>query len=268
MKRIIVWEFALGIFIALLSLSCARSTVLLRGDEAEEYLVDNNHLIAPGYYTYGEIKNRQSGVLTAAVFNRLRGGENDGKIEFVRRDLGGGYHATDTPYNVILLNAPGGERGTEPTNEDMERIRKNKLSPVVVLNDGGEEVAVVFKPAKQNLAVFIRKGGLIRLEIGQRETNQGDIVYSLDIGKAMKSTKKAPPRREPQPKEEKKIMSEIKTGDLVQWETGNKTRVGVVKEVREDGTSVINIPTTYGSREETIKTDRLKVITSTIESDK
>ncbi|MFH1038902.1 MAG: hypothetical protein V1789_09590 [PVC group bacterium] len=260
-----LWKLCAFILPVLFSLSCARSTALLRGDAAAEYLADNDHLIAPGYYTFGEVKNRQSGVLMVAVFNRDRGGKDDGNFEFARREKSMGYQSTSNPYNVILLNSPGGERGADPTDGNREEIRKNDLAPVIVLNADGEEEAVVFKPAGQSLAAFIRPNGLIRLEIGQREPNQGDIVYSLDIGQSFKSTKKAPPRREP--KKEKEAMSEIKIGDLVQWATGNKTRVGVVKKVNKDGTSVINIPTTSGSREEKIKTERLKVITSTIESD-
>ena len=62
-------------------------------------------------------------------------------------------------------------------------------------------------------------------------------------------------------------MSTIKIGDLVQWETGAKTRVGVVKSIDGSGIATINVPTTGGSREEKIKSERLQVITSTIESE-
>ena len=61
-------------------------------------------------------------------------------------------------------------------------------------------------------------------------------------------------------------MSEVKVGDLVRWEAGDKIRVGVIKSIDEDGTCAINVPTTQGSRQEKIRTERLEVITSTVES--
>lgn len=261
--------FCLVFLPVLLSLSCARSTVLLRGDDAEEYLAQNDHLIAPGQYTFGAARNRQNDVLMVAVFNRDRRGKDDGNFTFLRREKNMGYHTSSNPYNVILLNSPKGKRGAEPTNETLAEIRKNNLSPVIVLNAEGGEEAVVYKPARESMVAFLRDDNVIRLEIGERTQSQGDIAYYISFKDVLK-----PPRETPEgtskkrkQKKEKEIMSEIKVGDLVQWETGAKTRVGVVKAVNPDGTSIINVPTTEGSREEKIKTERLEVITSTIESD-
>ncbi len=265
MRKNVIWKFSLAICTTLLSISCSRSTVMLRGNDAEEYLVENDHLIAPGYYTLGEVRNRQSDILMVAVFNRDRGEEDDGNFKFLKREKSMGYRHSSNSYNAILLNSPNGERGSDPISEDLEEIRKSNLLPVIVLNSKGEEEAVVYRPAGERVTAFERDGDNIRLEIGQRIVAQGDIVYSIGFKNIITTSKDSPKKRER--KGEKEIMSEIKIGDLVQWETGDKTRVGVVKEVNMDGTAVINVPTTEGSREEKIKTERLEVITSTIESD-
>jgi len=265
MRKNVIWKFSLAICTTLLSISCSRSTVMLRGNDAEEYLVENDHLIAPGYYTLGEVRNRQSDILMVAVFNRDRGEEDDGNFKFLKREKSMGYRHSSNSYNAILLNSPNGERGSDPISEDLEEIRKSNLLPVIVLNSKGEEEAVVYRPAGERVTAFERDGDNIRLEIGQRIVAQGDIVYSIGFKNIITTSKDSPKKRER--KGEKEIMSEIKIGDLVQWETGDKTRVGVVKEVNMDGTAVINVPTTEGSREEKIKTKRLEVITSTIESD-
>ena len=265
MKQHIFWKLILGIFIPIAFLSCSRSTVMLRGNDADEYLAENDHLIAPGYYTFGEVRNRQSNILMVAVFNRDRGEEDDGNYKFLKREKSMGYRHSSNSYNAILLNSPNGERGSDPISEDLEEIRKSNLLPVIVLNSKGEEEAVVYRPAGERVTAFERDGDNIRLEIGQRIVAQGDIVYSIGFKNIITTSKDSPKKRER--KGEKEIMSEIKIGDLVQWETGDKTRVGVVKEVNMDGTAVINVPTTEGSREEKIKTKRLEVITSTIESD-
>jgi len=265
MRKNVTWKFSLAICTTLLSISCSRSTVMLRGNDADEYLAENDHLIAPGYYTFGEVRNRQSDILMVAVFNRDRGEEDDGNYKFLKREKSMGYRHSSNSYNAILLNSPDGNRGSDPTSETLEEIRKNNLSPVVVMNSEGEEEAVVYRPAGERVTAFERDGDNIRLEIGQRIVAQGDIVYSIGFKNIITTSKDSPEKRER--KEEKEIMSEIKIGDLVQWETGDKTRVGVIKEVNMDGTAVINVPTTKGSREEKIKTERLEVITSTIESD-
>ena len=265
MKKYIHLQIILCVSISIISLSCARSTVMLRGDDATEYLVENDHLIAPGYYTYGAVRNRQSNILMVAVFNRDRGEEDNGNFKFLKREKSMGYRHSSNSYNAILLNSPNGERGSEPTSEDLKEIRKSNLLPVIVLDSAGEEEAVVYRPAGERVTASEKDGNNIRLEIGQRTLAQGDIAYSIGFDNVLTTSKDSPEKRER--KKEKSIMSEIKIGDLVQWETGAKTRVGVVKEVNIDGTAVINVPTTDGSREEKIKTERLEVITSTIESD-
>jgi len=60
-------------------------------------------------------------------------------------------------------------------------------------------------------------------------------------------------------------MAEIKVGDLVRWETGDRSRVGVVESIDPDGTATLKVQTASGSTEEKIKSDRLEVITSTTE---
>ena len=59
-------------------------------------------------------------------------------------------------------------------------------------------------------------------------------------------------------------MSEIEVGDLVQWESGDNLKVGVVKEIGEDGACTVSIQAAEGSREDKIKTERLTRLTSTI----
>lgn len=56
----------------------------------------------------------------------------------------------------------------------------------------------------------------------------------------------------------------IVPGDLVQWEAGRKSRVGVVKSVNPDGTSTLSVQRGKDSAEERIKTSRLVRITSTV----
>ncbi|MEA1927705.1 MAG: hypothetical protein U9N73_05825 [Candidatus Auribacterota bacterium] len=265
MKKSMSWKIISGIFIPLLFLSCARSTVLLRGNDAEEYLAGENHLIAPGYYTFGEVRNRQSNVLMTAIFNRDHGEEDDGNIKFLRREKSMGYRHSSNPYNSVLLNSPDGKRGSEPTSENLEDIRKSNLLPVIVINSAGEEEAVVYRPAGERVTAFEKEGNNIRVEIGQRSLAQGDMAYYIGFKNVLKIQKDSPEKWEK--KKEKEIMNDINIGDLVQWESGSKPRVGVVKEVNQDGTALINIPTTEGSREEKIRTERLEVITSTISND-
>ncbi len=59
-------------------------------------------------------------------------------------------------------------------------------------------------------------------------------------------------------------MDEVEVGDLVRWQAGEKTRVGVIESVNTDGTCTINMKTKGGKRTEKIRTQRLEVITSTI----
>jgi len=258
---------AAGLLPALLALSCARSTSLLRGAEAEEFLGGKIPPAQPGRYTYLSLRNRQDPVLMAAVFNRDRGGEHGGSFEVLRREKSMGYHSADNPYTVVVLNSPSGERGAAPTGEDIAEIHNSRLTPAVVLNAAGEEEAVVYLPAGQRLAAFLRPDGEIRLELGSRARGEGDIRYLLELAGSSRPKTETPSQREASQDKEKMKMSEIKIGDLVQWETGAKTRVGVVKSIDGAGIATINVPTTGGSREERIKSERLQVITSTIESE-
>lgn len=250
---------------ALLVLACARSTALLRGGAAEEYLAGRAGLADSGGYTFLALRNRQDSVLMAALFNRDRGGEDGGNFELVRREKSMGYHSSDNPSAAVVLNSPSGKRGSVPDRGDLDEIQRSALVPVIVLNPAGEEEAVVFLPAGQRLAAFLRPGGELRLELGFRGPGEGDIRYLLEFDGALRSSSEPSPRRET--KKEKTEMREIKVGDLVQWEAGSKVRVGVVKSIARDGTAAVNVPTTGGSREEKIKVDRLQVITSTVESE-
>jgi len=62
-------------------------------------------------------------------------------------------------------------------------------------------------------------------------------------------------------------MSEIKTGDLVQWEAGNSAKAGVVKKVNDDGTCVVSRRGKSGDETITVRTARLERITSTTQSE-
>ncbi len=260
-------NFPAGILViaALLALSCARSTVLLRGREAEEYLAAEDRLSDPGDYTLLVLRNRQTSVLMAAVFNRDRGDQHGGNFEVIRREKSMGYHSADNPFTALLLNSPSGKRGPGPEAEIIEEINRSRLTPTVVLDADGEEAAVVFQPGGERLAAFIRPEGTLRLELGERRRGEGDIRYSLELDRVLTSASEKPPAREAE--KEEKMTRDIKAGDLVEWETGARTRVGVVRKIEAGGTAVINVPTTEGSREEKIKVERLRLITSTVESE-
>lgn len=62
-------------------------------------------------------------------------------------------------------------------------------------------------------------------------------------------------------------MADIKVGDLVSWLSGEKTKVGVVKAVNENGTCTVDVSTRSGRFDENIRTERLERITSTVESE-
>ncbi|MCX6357561.1 MAG: hypothetical protein NT045_06785 [Candidatus Aureabacteria bacterium] len=61
-------------------------------------------------------------------------------------------------------------------------------------------------------------------------------------------------------------MAEIRVGDLVNWCTGEKTKVGVVRGIDPDGSCVIDVTTAAGRFEERINPSRLTRLTSTTES--
>lgn len=58
-------------------------------------------------------------------------------------------------------------------------------------------------------------------------------------------------------------MAEAKVGDLVRWKAGANERVGVVREVKPDGTCVIERQAKEGDLIEEIRPARLERITST-----
>ena len=59
----------------------------------------------------------------------------------------------------------------------------------------------------------------------------------------------------------------VEVGDLVQWDTGQRARVGVVKSLNPDGTATLSLKKGKASVEEKIKTSRLVRIISTIKSE-
>ncbi|MDD5556159.1 MAG: hypothetical protein PHN82_02800 [bacterium] len=62
-------------------------------------------------------------------------------------------------------------------------------------------------------------------------------------------------------------MADIRIGDLVSWKSGQKTKVGVVRQVNEDGSCTIDYTTTTGRFEERIGAGRLERITSTVDGE-
>lgn len=60
-------------------------------------------------------------------------------------------------------------------------------------------------------------------------------------------------------------MEEIKVGDLVSWKAGQKTKVGVVRAMHQDGSCTIDLSTAAGRFEERIGAARLTRLTSTVE---
>lgn len=61
-------------------------------------------------------------------------------------------------------------------------------------------------------------------------------------------------------------MAEIMVGDLVSWTAGQKSKVGVVREVNADGSCTVDLTTTAGRFEERISAARLVRLTSTTSS--
>ena len=60
-------------------------------------------------------------------------------------------------------------------------------------------------------------------------------------------------------------MADIRGGDLVSWQTGQKTKVGVVRALNEDGSCTVDMSTPAGRFEERIGAARLTRLTSTVE---
>ena len=63
---------------------------------------------------------------------------------------------------------------------------------------------------------------------------------------------------------EEKDIEQVQVGDLVKWQTKERTKVGVVVSVEEDGTCTIDITEKGVRRTEKIRGQRLEVIISTI----
>ena len=221
MKRIPALMAGALLLLVLLVSGCARSTSLLRGSKAEEFLGDKLHLTQSDRYTCLLLKNRQASVLMAAIFNRDRGGEHSGNFDVVKREKSMGYHSSDNPFTAVILNSPSGKRGGEPDGEIIDEIIRSRLTPAVVFNADGEEEAVVYLPTGQRLAAFLRPDGEIRLELGFRTRGEGDIRYLLELTGRAPETTKTSSRMKIDSQKENNLMSEIRIGDLVQWDTGS-----------------------------------------------
>ena len=62
---------------------------------------------------------------------------------------------------------------------------------------------------------------------------------------------------------EDKDITRIEAGDLVKWKTKERTKVGVVLDVEDDGTCTIDISEKGVRRTEKIRAQRLELIIST-----
>lgn len=62
---------------------------------------------------------------------------------------------------------------------------------------------------------------------------------------------------------EDKEVGSVRVGDLVKWQTKERTKVGVVTEIADDGTCTIDITEKGDRRMEKIRAQRLEVIIST-----
>ena len=167
--------------LALVGLSCSRSAVLLRGGEAEQILEKKPSILESGSFTYEEIVDCRRGRLMLAIFNRDEGGEEGGNFQWVVLDKNRGGRYSSETWNVILLDTARGERGKGPTPDKLEEIKDSHLEPVVVL-DGEEKIrAVVYKPASLDLNAYARGDGAIRLELGRRTVERGNILYTFEL---------------------------------------------------------------------------------------
>jgi hypothetical protein len=174
-------RFPLLLLYSFLSLSCARSTSLVRGDEAEALIKNQGPVAAPEKFTYAEIRDRREGKLVLALFNRDEGGEAGGNFRWIKKERNvTGKPLTET-YNIVLLDSPGGERGDHPPEEKIKEVMESKLLPVVILDGRGDFRAIVYKWGSVNLKAFLRPEGTIRLEVGRRTRDRGNIDYSFQI---------------------------------------------------------------------------------------
>ena len=237
---------------AVLNLSCASSTVVLKGDQGLDFVRTHDRLYPIHRFTYTDIRRTPAGQLQLAVLNTDEGQPNSGNFQWVRKERNPDRSFSRDEWSVLLLDSARGKRGKPLTKELLTELGKTKLKSAVVLSKQRRMKAIVYYPAPVSLKAFLRPEGLVRLEFGQRKTSQGDIGYSLTLFE-----KSVPEKQTREEKEEKAI----KSGDLVSWKAQGRTQAGVVKEIKPDGSCVVNVPTTGGSREEKVPLDRLEVLT-------
>lgn len=170
--------------LALLSFSCARSTVLLRNKEAREYLTEENLLLPPGNFTFEEIRDRQGGKLLVAIFNRDEGSETGGNFRWIVKDKNIRAKCLPETWNVVLLDTEDGGRGEKPLKEKLEEIGASKLRPVIILDAEERIRAVIYKPRSLGIKAFARPQGALRLELGRRTRERGNIIYSFELKKS------------------------------------------------------------------------------------
>jgi len=65
---------------------------------------------------------------------------------------------------------------------------------------------------------------------------------------------------------EEKEIKQVQVGDLVKWQTKERTKVGVVAAIEGDGACTIDITEKGARRTEKIRPQRLEVIISTIKA--
>lgn len=235
-----------------LSLSCAPSTILLRGDQGMDFIRTHDRLYPINRFTCLDIRRTPGGRLQLAVLNTDEGRADSGNFYWIKKGGVSERNFAGNQWNVLLLDSPGGERGKPLTQELLTELGETRLTSTVVLSRQRRLKAIVYHPASVSLKAFIRAEGVVRLEFGQRRASQGDIKYTLTLFE-----KSVPEEKTQEQKEE----DTIRNGDLVSWEIRGRTRAGVVKEIKPNGNCVVNVPTTGGSREERVPLSHLKVLT-------
>jgi len=169
------------VVLAIISFSCARSATLLQGGNAERVLENEVSLFVPGNFTYEEMRDCRRGKLTLAVFNRDEGEERGGNFQWIVLNKNRGDRYVSESWNVILLDSAAGERGKNAPPDKLEEIENSQLSPVLIMDDEKEVRAVIYKPASLGVNAFIRADGTIRLELGRRTVERGNILYTFEI---------------------------------------------------------------------------------------
>lgn len=236
--------------VAGLSLSCASSTILLKGDQGLDFIKTHDRLYPIHRFTSLEIRQKPEGELQLAVLNTDEGEADSGNFYWARKERISDRSFAGNKWNVLLLDSPRGERGKPLTQELLTELGKTRLNSTVVLNRQKRLKAIVYHLPSVSLHAFIRAEGVVRLEFGRRKGEPGDIRYTLTL------FEKSIPE-----KQIEKSESTIRSGDLVSWEARGRTQAGVVKEIQSDGNCIVNVPTTGGSREEKVPLSRLTVLT-------